>query len=311
MEPDYDIIIIGGGTAGLTAAQYGARANLRTLLVEEMAPGGQTLVIKDLENYPGFPEPVDGFELAQKFSEQAERFGAEILNASVTAVEKQKKLFQVETTEGTKSSFAVILATGAQHRKLGIPGEEEFSGRGVSYCATCDGPIFKGKRMLVVGGGDASCDESSFLSKLTDSIIHIHRKDRFRAQKAIAERVLKNPSIEVRFEHELVEIKGDSQVEKVVLKDTGSDRTYEEAVDAVFIFIGSIPQTELVPDVEKDETGYIITDQCMGSSMPGLYAVGDVRVTPFRQIVVGAGEGAVASHCAAQYIDELKGEAYE
>ncbi len=310
MKPDWDIVIIGGGTAGLSAAQYAARANLRTLLIEEVATGGLTLIISDLENYPGFPEPIEGYELARRFTEQAQRFGAEIMSETVTSVEPNEGYFSIEAGKNKLTCYAVILATGAQHRKLDIPGEKEFSGRGVSYCATCDGPFFKGKKMLVVGGGDAACDEAMFLSKLTDQVIMIHRRDRFRAQKALAERVQKNENISVRFNHELKEIKGDTQVRSAVLFDNKQDSTYEEEFDAVFVFVGSIPQTGLVPGAEKDEPGYIITDQCMKSSIDGLYAIGDVRATPFRQVVVGAGEGAVASHCAAMYIDELKGQAY-
>ncbi len=311
MKTDWDIIIIGGGTAGLSAAQYGARANLRTLLIEEMAPGGLTLIISDLENYPGFPEPIQGFELAQRFTEQAEKFGAEIMSATVTSIDKQKDHFTVEASDKKLTAYTVILATGAQHRKLEIPGEEDFSGKGVSYCATCDGPLFKNKKLLVVGGGDAACDEAMFLSKITDKVTLVHRRDRFRAQPSLAQRVQANNHIEVRFNHEIKEIKGDTQVRSAVLYNNHEDSTYEEEFDAVFVFIGSIPQTALVPDAEKDEIGYIITDQCMRTSIPGLYAVGDVRNTPFRQIVVGAGDGAVASHCAAQYIDELKGQSYD
>ncbi|AEJ61670.1 thioredoxin reductase [Spirochaeta thermophila DSM 6578] len=316
MTPDHDVIIVGAGPAGLAAAQYAARAALDTLVIEQMAPGGQALIIDTLENYPGFPEPISGFELAQRFETQARNFGASFLNATVKRISKKEKVFEVETTKGVLTSYAVILASGAAHRKLGIPGEKEYTGRGVSYCATCDGPFFKGKRMLVVGGGDAACDEAMYLSKLTDKIVHIHRRDRFRAQKALAQRVLNNPHIEVRFNTVAVEIRGEEvngvkKVSSVLLKRVDTGETYEEPIDAVFIFIGSDPQTGFVEGVEKDESGYIITNQEMMSSIPGLFAAGDVRNTPFRQIVVGAGEGAVAAHCAAKYIDELKGEAYE
>jgi thioredoxin reductase (NADPH) len=312
MKADRDIIIIGAGAAGLTAAQYGARANRNTLLLEELAPGGQCLIIDNLENYPGFPDPLPGIELSQKFEEQARNFGAEILTSSVQAVSKRGKLFTVDTDNGPLTTPTVIVATGAKHKKLGIPGEEEFAGRGVSYCATCDGPFFKGKRMLVAGGGDAACDEAMFLSKLTDQVIMVHRRDRFRAQPALAERTLKNPNIEVRWNTEAKVIKGNGKVEEVVLLRNDKNETYEEKVEAVFVFIGSIPQTQVVKDleVELDETGYIVTNQRMESSIPGLYAVGDVRATPFRQLVVAAGEGAIAAHAASQYIDELRGEAY-
>ncbi|MBN2551484.1 MAG: thioredoxin-disulfide reductase [Spirochaetales bacterium] len=313
MRADRDIIIIGAGAAGLTAAQYAARANLNTLLLEELAPGGQCLIIDNLENYPGFPEPLPGIELSEKFEEQARRFGAELQINSVHTVTKKGKLFTVDTDDGELTSPAVIVATGAQHRKLGIPGEEDFSGRGVSYCATCDGPFFKGKRMLVAGGGDAACDEAMFLSKLSDQVIMVHRRDRFRAQRALAERTLKNPNIEVRWNTEAKVIRGDAKVEEVVLFRNDKDETYSEKVDAVFVFIGSIPQTQVVKDLgpELDEAGYIVTNQRMETNVPGLYAVGDVRATPFRQLVVAAGEGAIASHTASQYIDELRGEAYD
>jgi thioredoxin reductase (NADPH) len=307
---DADIIIIGGGAAGLTAAQYGARANLKTLLIEEMAPGGQALLIDDLENYPGFPEKISGFDFTQRFALQAQNFGADILSATVNSIKKENNVFILDTTKGEKRAYTVILATGAKHRKLDIPGEEEYTGRGVSYCATCDGPFFRGKKMLVVGGGDAACDEAIFLSKLSDSIVLIHRRDRFRAQKSLADRVMKNAKIEVRLNHELEIIKGESKVSSVTLYDNAENKRYEEEFDAVFIFVGSIPQSSLAEGAEKDETGYIITDQQMQTSVPGLFAVGDVRATPFRQLVVAAGEGAVASHCASQYIDELEGQAY-
>ena len=313
MRADRDVIIIGAGAAGLTAAQYAARSNLNALLLEELAPGGQCLIIDNLENYPGFPDPLPGIELSQKFEEQARHFGAEIQTYSVHAVSKKGKLFTVDTDNGALTSPTVIVATGAKHKKLGIPGEQDFSGRGVSYCATCDGPFFKGKRMLVAGGGDAACDEAMFLAKLTDQVIMIHRRDRFRAQRALAERTLKNPNIEVRWNTEAKVIRGDAKVQEVVLWQNDKDETYTEKVEVVFVFIGSVPQTQVVKDldVQKDEVGYIVTDQRMETSVPGLYAVGDVRATPFRQLVVAAGEGAIAAHAASQYIDELKGEAYK
>lgn len=310
MSSHKDIIIIGGGAAGLSAAQYSARANLSVLVIEQMASGGQALLIDDLENYPGFSEGINGFEFSENMEKQAKKFGADFINASVKRIEKDADIFTIETTKGLLTSSAVIVATGAKHRHLEVPGENEFAGRGVSYCATCDGPFFKGKKILLVGGGDAACDESAFLSNLTDNLIHIHRKDRFRAQKSVADKVLKNPSIDVRFNHTLEEIIGDKKVTKVKLKRTDSGEVYEEVVDAVFIFIGSIPQTSLLPMVEKDESGYIKTDKYMNTSIGGLFAVGDVRDTPFRQIVVSASDGAIAAHIASKMIDELRGQAY-
>jgi thioredoxin reductase (NADPH) len=310
MTADRDLIVVGAGAAGLSAAQYGARGNLRTLLIEELASGGQALIIDTLENYPGFPDAVNGFDFVQKMEQQTVKFGAEIMNATALSIRKENGIFVVETDSGPLTGTTVILATGAKHRHLGIPGEEEFAGKGVSYCATCDGPFFRGKRMLVVGGGDAACDESVYLANLAGGVLLVHRKDRFRAQKSLAERVLKNPKIEVRFNTELNEISGDNAVRTARLSDNRTGRRYEESVAAVFIFIGSIPQTGIVSGVELDDGGYIITDQKMRTSIPGLFAVGDVRSTPFRQLVVAAGEGAIAAHCAGQYIDEIQGEAY-
>lgn len=317
MNPQYDIVIIGAGAAGLTAAQYGARANLRTLIIEQTASGGQSLLIEGLENYPGFPDPISGGEFTQRFETQARNFGAEFLFTTVTDIQKEADAFHLTTSDGELTSYTVVLATGAKHRTLGVPGETDLTGRGVSYCATCDGPFFRNKRILVVGGGDAACDEATFLSKLTDHVVLVHRRDRFRAQRSLAQRVENNPRIEVRFNTEVEAIHGAKNpfgieaVSEVTLRRNDTGEAYREQFDAVFVFVGSIPQTGLVPDLQKDDAGYILTDQRMETSVSGLYAVGDVRATPFRQLVVAAGEGAVAAHAAATYIDELKDEAYE
>jgi len=313
VKTDQDLIIIGAGGAGLSAAQYGARGNLRTLVLEELSSGGQALLIDTLENYPGFSEPVSGFDFTQKMEEQAKKFGAKVENAAVSSLRRVEGIFVVETDRGPISTMAVILATGARHKTLGVPGEAEFAGKGVSYCATCDGPFFKGKRMLVVGGGDAACDEATYLSHLADSILMIHRRDRFRAQKAVAARVLGNPKIAVRFNTELRRIDGDKTVRTARLINNVTNEEYEEDVSAVFVFIGSEPQTLLVKEMNLplDDGGYLETNQRMETAVPGLYAVGDVRASPFRQLVVAAGEGAVAAHAAGQYIDEMRGEMYE
>jgi len=310
MGTDRDLIIVGGGAAGMSAAQYGARGNLRVLVLEELASGGQALIIDALENYPGFEEPINGFEFTQRMERQAVKFGAEIKNASVSAVRKSNGTFTVETDSGPLTAGAVIIATGAKHKRLGIRGEDAFSGKGVSYCATCDGPFFRNKRMLVVGGGDAACDEAGYLANLASGILMIHRKDRFRAQKSLAGRVLANPKIQIRFNSELEEITGDTAVRSVRIRDAKSGKTYNEDVSAVFIFIGSIPQTGILAKAELDEAGYIVTDQKMQTSIPGLFAAGDVRSSPFRQIVVAAAEGAIAAHSAGVYIEDMRGEAY-
>lgn len=306
MNPDYDIIIIGAGTAGLAAAQYACRANLRALVLEEKAPGGQVLLIDSLENYPGFAEPVDGFTFSNTMRKQAAAFGAVFETAKVTAVQKTSShIFTISSEERNYTAFAVILATGAEHKTLGVTGEKEFQGRGVSYCATCDGPFFKNKHIIVVGGGDAACDEALFLSKLTHTITMVHRRGTFRAQKALVQRTLANPHITVRFDSAVEAIKGGSVVTSVMLKNLKTDELEEVACDAVFFFVGMNPKTELLPTAEKDAAGYIITDEDMRTSIPGLYAAGDVRAKSFRQVVTAAADGAIAAHTAAAYIDEL------
>ncbi|MFP3040847.1 thioredoxin-disulfide reductase [Treponema primitia] len=306
-QVDADLLILGAGPAGLSAAQYGGRANLKVLAIEQMSPGGQALVINKLENYPGDATPRSGFDFAQDMRRQAEKFGAKIIGDAVLSLKKEGGLFIAGLGSGKElRAYAVILATGATHRRLGISGEAEYAGRGVSYCATCDGPFFKGKKVLVVGGGDAACDEAWYLSLLTDQVILVHRRDTFRAQQGLAQRVLRNPHIDVRLNTRPLEIRGDKQVTSILLENTAEKTQYEEPVSAVFIFVGTNPQTALVPDVKTDETGYIITDQRMASSIPGLFAAGDVRSSPFRQVVVAAAEGAIAAHCAAEYIDTLK-----
>jgi thioredoxin reductase (NADPH) len=313
MSQSYDFVIIGAGAAGLAAAQYGARANMKTLVIEEMAPGGQALLIDTLENYPGITEPINGYDFSERMRAQAERFGSSFLDASVSKVRKENGHFVIETSAGIIESLTVLVATGAKHKHLGIPVEEEFIGKGVSYCATCDGPFFKGKRMLVVGGGDAAADEATYLSKLSDKIVMIHRRDRFRAQKALAQRVLSNPSIEVRFNTIAKEIRGDTKLRSVVLENVVRHEVVAEPFDAVFVFIGSTPQTSFLSDMglQMDESGYIVTDCGMQTSIPGLFAAGDVRVTPFRQLITAAADGAIAAHSAANYIDEQRGQAYK
>ena len=308
METTNDLIIIGAGPAGLTAAQYGARANLRTLLIEEASVGGQSLNITDLENYPGFQEPISGAELCSRMKIQADKFVAVFLSASVQSISKQNDIFTITTDSGVFTTYTVILATGAKHRKLGAKGEDDFIGRGVSYCAACDGAFFKGKKIIVVGGGDTACSEALFLANLSDKVIMIHRKERFRAQKALADRVLNNKNIEVRFNTTCTEIKGDTKVESAILMENGIQ--YEQDTDAVFIFTGILPQNRLAEGVTMDEAGYIVTDSHMMTSLRGLFAVGDVRTSPFRQVVTACSDGAVAAHYAGILVDEIKGETY-
>lgn len=308
---DYDLIIIGSGPAGLSAAQYGARANLKTLVIENGSVGGQVLNINDFENYPGVFPAVKGSDFINTMVEQAKAFGAEFLQGTVSSIDKIKNQFIVKTDKGELKSFTLVIATGAAHRKLGIPGEKELSGMGVSYCATCDGPFFKNRKVVVVGGGDSACDEATYLATLASEVTLIHRKGTLRAQKAVAEKVLNNPKIKVIFNTVVKEIKGKYKVEEVVLENTTTGEISSLGVDGVFIFVGMIPQTDLVEMLPKDEGDYIKTNESMETAIKGMYCVGDIRSKPFRQVVTATSDGATAAFSAGLYIRELKNEVYK
>ncbi|MHC6202182.1 NAD(P)/FAD-dependent oxidoreductase [Breznakiellaceae bacterium SP9] len=316
----FDLIVVGAGPGGLTAAQYGARANLNVLVLERHTPGGLILTIEVLENFPGNIGPVGnpvrtGYELADDLRLQAETFGAHFETQEITAIEKVPEgdngFFAVKTASGeTREALAVIIATGSKHRTLDVPGEEHFFGRGVSYCGTCDGPFFRGKKLVVAGGGDSACDDALYLSRLASKVVLVHRRDRFRAQHGIADKVLHNPKIEVRFNTGITEIRGKKVVETVTLENLLDHSVSVEETAGVFVFIGSEPQIPEIDGLTLDSMGYIVTDQTMASSVAGGFAVGDVRSSPFRQVVVACGEGAIAAHCASVYIDFLRGQAY-
>lgn len=308
---DYDLIIIGSGPAGLSAAQYGARANLKTLVIENGSVGGQVLNINDFENYPGVFPAVKGSDFINTMVEQAKAFGAEFFQGTVSSIDKIKNQFIVKTDKGELKSFTLVIATGAAHRKLDIPGEKELSGMGVSYCATCDGPFFKNRKVVVVGGGDSACDEATYLATLASEVTLVHRKGTLRAQKAVAEKVLNNPKIKVIFNTVVKEIKGKYKVEEVVLENTESGEISSLSADGVFIFVGMIPQTDLVEMLPKDEGGYIKTNESMETAIKGMYCVGDIRSKPFRQVVTATSDGATAAFSAGLYIRELKNEVYK
>ncbi|MCR5171768.1 MAG: thioredoxin-disulfide reductase [Treponema sp.] len=307
MQKDfYDFVVVGAGAAGLTAAQYGARSGLDTLLIDSSDAGGQALNIFTLENFPGFFPAVKGRTFIDNMQAQAQSFGAEIALARVKSIDKIKNHFIIKTDKGSISCYTVLIATGAEHRKLGAKGEKEFNGRGVSYCATCDGPFFRGGKIFVVGGGDSALEEAFYLSSLSEQVILVHRRDQFRAQKAIQQKIKKNKNITVIFNTEIAEIKGGQKVESVVLKDTVSGEKVEQTADAVFIFVGMNPRTDLVSMLRKDEGGYLITNYRMETSVPGMYAAGDVRAKPFRQLITAASDGAIAAHQAHEYVTMIK-----
>ncbi|AEV30817.1 thioredoxin-disulfide reductase [Sphaerochaeta pleomorpha str. Grapes] len=308
---EQDILIIGSGVAGMAAAQYGARAGRSVTLIEEMAPGGQTMYIDMVENYPGFDKPVSGYDLGIKFQSQAEQFGAKIVYGSVTSLKKEKDVFIATTSGETYQAKAVIIATGAKHRHLGVEGEETYQGKGVSYCGTCDGPFFKKKKILVVGGGDTALTDALYLSKLSDDVVIVHRKDRFRAQDNLVDQVNRNGHIETVMQQTLTKIEGDgNRVTGVILKNLVTGEEYHRDFDAVFIFVGMLPQTALLDAKLLDKSGYVITNEKMETKEKGLYAAGDVRDTVFRQLITAASDGAIAAHCASEYIDEIEGREY-
>ncbi len=307
----YDFTIIGAGPAGLAAAQYAARSNLKTLVIDMSMPGGQVINIFKFENYPGLWPAVSGTDYVKNAREQAESFGARIIQAIITSVDKVKDDFILHFRNGEVKTKTLCLATGAEHRKLGIEGEKKFEGRGVSYCATCDGPFFRNKKIIVVGGGDSACDEANYLSTLSDDVTLIHRKGQFRAQKAVANRVLNNPKIKCVFNTTVQEIKGDMKVTSIVTKNTVTGEISEIPADGVFIFVGMIPRTSLFETLPVDEAGYIKTDENMHTLIPGLFAAGDVRAKSFRQVVTACADGAIAANEALHYIQNLRHEEYK
>lgn len=308
---EYELIVIGAGPAGLAAAQYSARANLRTLVLDQGLGGGQVANIFNLENYPGVFPPVQGHQWISTMKNQAESFGAIIKQAIVSSIDKIDGHFTVKAGSAEYTSLALIVATGAEHRSLGVAGEKEFSGRGVSYCATCDGPFFRNKDVVVVGGGDSACDEASYLSTLCSHVTVVHRKSQFRAQKAVAQRVLSNPKITVKFNSSVTQIMGDNKVSSVELTDTVTGEKSTLQTSAVFIFVGMIPQVSLFSNLKTDEAGYIVTGEDMETSIPGLYAAGDVRSKTFRQIVTACSDGAIAANSALNFIRLLRNEEYK
>ncbi len=298
----YDVVIIGGGPAGLTAGIYAKRAMLNALLLEKIGVGGQIIVTDLVENFPGFME-ISGAELAGKFEQHAAKFGLETKSlAEVTGIEDRGKTKIVKTYEGDIETKAVIIATGTTPKKLGARGELELTGRGVSYCATCDGFFFREKNVVVVGGGDSAITEAIYLAKVAKKVIVVHRRDKLRAEKINQEHAFANPKISFIWDSVVDEIAGKPVVEKVVLKNVKTNELSEVRTDGVFIYVGLIPNTGFA-DVKKDERGFIITDDCRATSVKGIFAAGDCRVTPLRQIATAVGDGAIAAVSAERYLE--------
>ena len=298
----FDYIIIGAGPAGLSSAQYAARSGLNTIVFEGAGAGGQVVQIAELENYPGVYPAVNGYDFIETMRNQATSFGAQIKQAQISSIDKKGRDFIIQTKDTVYTAPALCIATGAVHKNLDVPGEKEFAGRGVSYCAVCDGPFFKNKKIFVVGGGDSACAEAIYLTSISSDVSIIHRRDTFRAQKAIVDKMLA-AGVKPVYDTVVKSINGDSKVTSLTLENVKTKEITEQECNAVFIFAGMVPQTELVDMIKKDEGGYIITDEKMQTSVPGLFAAGDIRSKPFRQIVTAVNDGAIAAHSAREMIE--------
>jgi len=305
----FDVVIVGAGPAGLTAAIYCARARLSTVVLERNTAGGQMALTERIENYPGFPEAISGFDLTEKMKRQAGQFGADLREiTTVAAMEPAGEgLWRIVTDEEEITAKAVILAPGVEARKLNIPGEAEFLGRGVSYCATCDGALYRGKQVAVIGGGDSAVEEGLFLTKFADAVYVIHRRDQLRANKVAQERAFANPKMHFIWDSQPRLILGEQKVEGVEYQNVKTHAIATLPVDGVFFYVGQVPNTDfLVNVVELDEWGYIKTDALLRTNQPGVFACGDARTTPIKQIAWAVGEGALAGIQVEKYIDMLE-----
>jgi thioredoxin reductase (NADPH) len=306
MEEILDLIIMGGGPAGLTAGLYAARSRLNCLLLERQGPGGQVLTTHWIENYPGFPEGISGWELVQKMVQQVEAFGLQIEIREAVGLSRAGPAWRIETSDGYLYGHSIIVASGADYAKLGVPGEEHLRGKGVSYCATCDGPFFQGLPVAVVGGGDTALQEALYLTRFASGITLIHRRDRLRGAKVLQERIEVNHKIRVLWNSEVMEILGGERLEGVQVRDRISGKSRELAVSGVFICVGSRPNTAFLKGVlSLDDSGFIITDEELRASASGVFAAGDCRRKSLRQVATAVGEGALAAHSALNYLEGL------
>ena len=300
----YDILIIGGGPAGYTAALYGARSGFRTAVLEKLSPGGQMATTSDIENYPGFPGVVDGFELGEKMQQGAEQAGAETVYAEVTSVDLKADPKVVETSEGTYLGRTVIIATGAHPRKLGLAQEENLVNRGIAYCATCDGSFYKGKTVVVNGGGNTAVGDALYLAKLAKKVYLVHRRDTLRATPIYLQR-LKDAHVEIIWNSVISGLEADKKLTAVDVKNVQTGNVTKLPADGLFVAIGQLPENSLVAgQVATDKAGYIVAGEDTKTSVPGVFAIGDVRTKQVRQIITAAADGAVAVHFAEEYLNE-------
>jgi len=301
-EKIYDMIVLGAGPAGLSAAIYGGRAQMSTLVIEPRMAGGEITLSDRLDNYPGFPEGIGGFEFGMLLEKQAARFGAEMFSTFVERVESEGKIKKVITSSGVFFGQTLIVATGTAPRTLGVPGEESFTGRGISFCATCDGPLFREKTTVVIGGGDAAVEEALYLSRFAAEVFLIHRRDTLRAVPYLQTKLAENPKITFLGNTIVKEFKGNQKLEKVVLNNVADDSVTEINADGAFLYIGRIPSSGFIDGVEKDSQGYIITSEEMETTIPGVFAAGDIRRKFLRQVVTATADGAIAATMALKYL---------
>ncbi len=304
----YDVIIIGGGPAGLTAGLYNARARLNVLLLERLAPGGQVLTTDWVENYPGFPDGVSGFELVDRMKTQAEKFGLKIQSEEVTRLDLSPNRKVVLTAGGPLETKSIILCCGATWKKLGVEGEDQLMGKGVSFCATCDGPFYRDQEVAVIGGGDTAVEEAIFLTRFVSKVHLVHRRDKLRATKVLQERAMSQEKIEFIWDCIPVKIVGEKGVEGIELKNVKTQDVFRKNVQGIFVFIGTLPNTGIVKElIRLDENGFVVTDDNMQTSVPGVFAAGDIRSKLFRQITTAVGEGATASYAVEKYLENFAG----
>lgn len=303
----YDVIILGAGPAGMTSAIYTSRSLLSTLVIEKIGSGGQAAITDLIENYPGFPDGINGFELAQKMDEQARKFGTRFESEVVTGLRKNDGgTLSVMTESRNFEARSVIVATGASSRKLGVPGEDRFIGKGISFCATCDAAFYRDKTVAVVGGGDSAVEEGSYLTRFAKKVFIIHRRDQLRACKIAQNRALSNTKIEFIWNTVVEEVVGDEKIRGVKLKNVRSGEISELMIDGLFLYVGLIPNTQMFEGLRKDEQGYIMTDENLKTNLPAVFAAGDCRKSPVKQVATAVGDGTIAATSAEKYIEEIK-----